>query len=83
MGNKTYTNTSGKIEEFPSRRRERGFQGVGYKLSAQKMSNAETVKVDGREERRVSPTRAREAGTNGFAKLAVRKSRVHLLKTGS
>ena len=41
----------------------RGFEAVvGYKLPAQKMSNADTVKVDGR--KRVF--RARGRGTNGL-----------------
>lgn len=75
VGNKTYTNTSGKIEAFLCQEktstkssglmRTRGFlQGVGYKLSAQKMSNAGTVKVDGRKGLSMR-------GTNGFTKLAV------------
>ena len=55
----------------------RGFEAVvGYKLPAQKMSNADTVKVDGR---RKGLSSAR--GTNGFAKLAVvRESIVNPLK---
>ena len=40
------------------------FRELGYKLSAQKMSNADTVKVDGRKGLSVR-------GANGFAKLAV------------
>ena len=54
-----------KVKSPSAHARACGFlQGVGYKLSVQKMSNADTVKVDGRKGLSMR-------GTNGFTKLAV------------